>query len=126
MRRMQLLLVAGAVLGTSGALAKPEQKSGKKPAIEPRADQLLRKLSTDLAALKRFEVETRQVLEVVTKEGEKLQGLSASTVHAQRPNKLRADRMGPLGGGIVYYDGKSLSVYGRRDNLYATSPAPYN
>ena len=34
--------------------------------------------------------------------------------------------MGPLGGATVYYDGSTLSVYGKRDNLYATAKVPDN
>jgi hypothetical protein len=63
-------------------------------------------------------------MEVVTRQGQKIQSIAESTVWVQRPNKLRADRMGPLGGATVYYDGSKLSVYGKRDNLYATTRAP--
>jgi hypothetical protein len=42
----------------------------------------------------------------------------------QRPNQLRVDRLGPAGGATVFYDGNTLSIYGKRDNLYATTKAP--
>jgi hypothetical protein len=100
----------------SGAFAGPN--------VDPKADELLHKMSNELATMKAFSVETKQVMEVVTKEGEMLQGIAESTVHLQRPNKLVTDRVGPMGGGKVYYDGKTLTVFGKRDNMYATSPAP--
>jgi hypothetical protein len=81
-------------------------------------------MSDDLAALNSFTFKARSVMEVVTKQGQKIQGLAEQTIAIQRPNKLRADRMGPLGGGTIYYDGKTISIYGKRENLYATSPAP--
>src|SRR5260370_33822985 len=70
-----------------------------------------------------FRFNTDQVMEVVTRQGEKIQSVAESTVWVQRPNKLRADRMGPLGGATVHYDGSKLSIYGKRDNLYATTKA---
>src|ERR1044071_6472183 len=81
-------------------------------------------MSTDLADMTAFRFNTDQVMEVVTRQGQKIQSVAESTVWVQRPNKLRADRMGPLGGATVYYDGSKLSVYGKRDNLYATTRAP--
>jgi hypothetical protein len=74
--------------------------------------------------MKSFRVDSSQVMEVVTKEGEKIQGLAETSVSIQRPNKMRADRMGPQGGGSMYYDGSKFTFYGKRDNLYATADAP--
>lgn len=137
MRPLQALLVAGFVFGANhavihadpgarGAPAAGTPQSNKERAIDPKADALLRKMSTDLNGMKSFTFESSQVMEVVTKDGEKLQGLAESSVAVQRPNKLRVDRMGPFGGGSVYYDGTNFTFYGKRDNLYATAKAPSN
>jgi hypothetical protein len=119
-------VVAGAVLGASALthqIARAQAQDAR--AIDPQADALLRKMSTDLAGLKAFRFQTRQVLELVTKDGEKIQRIAESKVAVQRPNKLRAERTGgPQGVGTLYYDGKTISVHGKRNNLYATSPAP--
>lgn len=130
MRPRQALFVVGAVLG-AGALVRPPaiqadgaKEGAKAGAVDPKADKLLRKMSTELAGMTKFQFDASHVMEVVTKEGEKIQSVAESTVQAQRPNKLRTDRMGPMGGATVYYDGKTISVYGKRDNLYATSKAP--
>lgn len=120
------LFIAGVALAASAsphphvARAQP----GAQCAIEPKADALLRKMSTDLAEMTAFRFNADHVMEVVTRQGQKIQSVAESTVWVQRPNKLRADRMGPLGGATVYYDGSKLSVYGKRDNLYATTKAP--
>ncbi len=118
MRPLQRSLIVGAVLGASWAAADPQAN------IDPKADDLLKRMSTELANTKGFSVDTSQVMEVVTKEGEKIQALAGSTLHVQRPNKLRTERVGPMGGGTLYYDGKTLSVFGKRDNLYASTPVP--
>jgi hypothetical protein len=143
MKAMQGLLVAGLVLGASQLVvradtdasgeakekvdkAEPKKANPKsKPAaVEAKADELLHRMSADVGALKNFRVDSSQVMEVVTKEGEKIQGLAETTLSVKRPNKMHADRMGPLGGGAMYYDGKTFTFYGKRDNLYATADAP--
>ena len=126
MSSRQVLFITGVALAAGGspyphvAQAHPATQC----AVEPKADALLRKMSTDLADMTAFRFNTDQVMEVVTRQGQKIQSVAESTVWVQRPNKLRADRMGPLGGATVYYDGSKLSVYGKRDNLYATTRAP--
>jgi hypothetical protein len=126
MRSRHALFIAGVALAASGsprphvAQAHPAAQC----AFEPKADALLRKMSTDLAEMTAFRFNADHVMEVVTRQGQKIQSVAESTVWVQRPNKLRADRMGPLGGATVYYDGSKLSVYGKRDNLYATTKAP--
>jgi hypothetical protein len=126
MRSRHAWVIAGVALAASASLhpdvarAQPEAQC----AIEPKADALLRKMSTDLAGMKAFRFKTDSVMEVVTRQGEKIQSIAESTISVQRPNKLRVDRMGPLGGATVFYDGNRLTVYGKRDNLYATAQAP--
>ncbi|MBX3158044.1 MAG: DUF2092 domain-containing protein [Deltaproteobacteria bacterium] len=96
----------------------------RNPNVDPQADALLRQMSDELRRMHSFEFDTTQVMEVVTHDGQRIQGLSSSRVSVERPNRLRTDRKGLLGGSSVYYDGRNLTVYGKRDNLYATSPAP--
>jgi len=120
---MKALLAVGVVLGANANAEAPKKNARS---IDSKADELLHKMSADLDALKTFSFESDQVMEVVTKEGEKIQGLAQSSVSVQRPNKLRADRIGPMGGGSIYYDGKNVTFYGKRDNLYATAEAPNN
>jgi len=128
MRPRHALFVTGVALAASApqhplmAQANPATQG----AIDPKADALLRKMSADLAGMKSFRFDAEHVMEVVTKQGEKIHSVAESTVWVQRPNKLRTDRMGPLGGATFYYDGKTVSIYGKRDNLYATAKAPDN
>jgi hypothetical protein len=123
------------VAGATGSviLASAEPKGADKVAttakakpIDPKADALLRAMGQALGDMKSFKFDSESVMEVVTKEGQKIQGLAESSVAIQRPDKLRVDRMGPLGGGSIYYDGKTFTFFGKRDNLYATAPAPDN
>lgn len=134
MRSIEAVLVVGVMFGATASAdvqvegdkpTKPEKKKTAKT-IDPRADELLQKMAKSLADMKSFTFDSEQVMEVVTKEGQKIQGLAETSVAIQRPNKLKVDRMGPLGGGQVYYDGSTFTFYGKRDNLYATADAPNN
>lgn len=110
--------MAGVVLGAAAPV------SADTPDVEPKADALLQRMSSDLAALKTFSVDTQNSTEVVTKEGEKIAMIAGSTVSAERPNKLRTDRAGALADITFYYDGHKVTIWGKRAKLYATTSAP--
>ena len=92
--------------------------------VDPDAIQLLRRSTDYLAGLKQFRVETDTALEVVLTSGQKLQFGHRVAVAIQRPNKMRAERVGELISQIFYYDGKSLSVVLPDDRYHATVAAP--
>jgi hypothetical protein len=109
-----------AVAGCSAARAE----EAKKPKVDPKADELLHKMSNSLAGATTLQFDADHELEVVTKEGQVLQFVAQSRVGAQRPNKARSDRVGPVASGTFYYDGNQIAVYDKRANLYATASAP--
>jgi hypothetical protein len=92
--------------------------------VDPRADTLVHKMSDYLAAMQSFRFVSVSVDEKVTKDGQKVQFVSNSNVAVRRPNRLRSDRLGPESDVIFRYDGKEISVYGKRTGFYATAPAP--
>jgi hypothetical protein len=104
--------------------AIPTYSQGQSAAIEPKADQLLRKMSDYLGGLKQFSVQTENTLEVVLRSGEKIQFDNPAEALIQRPNKLRADRKGDVVDQEFYYDGKTLTLYQKDHNYYATVEAP--
>jgi len=56
--------------------------------------------------------------------GPKIQFLSSAVISVRRPDRLRADVTDDDGERSIIYDGKSLTVYGKTRNLYATVDAP--
>jgi hypothetical protein len=97
---------------------------GQSAAIEPKADQLLRKMSNYLAGLEQFSVQTENTLEMVLRTGEKIQYDNPAEGLFRRPNKLRADRKGDLVNQEFYYNGKTFTLYDKDRNFYATIEAP--
>jgi hypothetical protein len=104
--------------------AAPQASWAQPAGIDPQATRLLRASTDFLAAQKRFHVETRSSLEIVLTSGQKIQFDHVARQSVQRPNKLRADRVGDLVEQSFYYDGKSLTLFNPGDKVYATVVAP--
>jgi hypothetical protein len=92
--------------------------------VDAQARQLLETSTRYLASQKRFTVDTQSTIEVVLHSGQKIQFDHSVTLAVQRPNKLRARRIGDLIDQHFYYDGKSLTLHIPDDDYYATLPAP--
>ena len=116
-----------AVLGLVSTDRPPARADTAKPAaakVDDKADQLLRKMSAELQGMKSVQFDAEHTMEVVTKDGEKLQFIATSRVALERPNKLRSDRTGPIAYLTFYYDGSNVTLYGKKLNLYASEKAP--
>lgn len=102
----------------------PEVGHGQAKGVDPQADKLLRRMSDYLAGRQQFSLKAESTLEAVLTSGQKLQYDSPSTLMVSRPNKLRAHRKGDLANQEFFYDGKTLTLFNPRENLYATTAAP--
>jgi hypothetical protein len=102
----------------------PTYSHGQSAAIDPKADQLLRKMSDYLTGLEQFSFQTESTLEVILRSGEKIQYDSPADALVWRPNKLRADRRGDIVNQEFYYDGKTLTLYSPDQKSYATVNVP--
>lgn len=96
------------------------------PAVDPAAMQLLRRMTDYLGSLQQFSLDTQNTFEEVLESGQKIQFDVSASVVVQRPNKLRAERKGDLVSQVVFYDGKTLTIYNPADNYYAVAAAPDN
>lgn len=123
------LSIVGATVGIVVAVVavhgfEPAYGQVVKPDVDPKADALLRKMSSTLGNTATLTFDASHVLEVVTNDGEKLQFLAQSKVAMERPNKLRSDRVGAVADLTVRYDGNHLSIFGKKTKLYAQAEAP--
>ncbi len=92
--------------------------------VDPQAEKLLRRMSDYLASRQQFSLKAESTLEAVLTSGQKIQFDSPATLEVSRPNKLRAHRKGDIVNQEFFYDGKTLTLYSPRENLYATTAAP--
>jgi hypothetical protein len=118
---LPLVMIAWALVLVTGS---PAYSQGQFSAVEPKASQLLRKMSDYLGGLEQFSVQTENGLDVILRSGQKIQFNTPAECSIQRPDKLRADRKGDIVNQEFYYDGKTLTLYNPDQKYYATVDAP--
>ena len=102
----------------------PQTGHAQPAGIDPQAEKLLRRMSDYLAGRQQFTLKAEVTLEVVLTSGQKIQFDSPATLGLSRPNKLHAHRKSDLANQEFFYDGKTLTLYNPKENLYATTAAP--
>ena len=93
-------------------------------ADEANAKSLLKAMSDYLAAQKAMSFDYDSNLEIVSTQQQKIGLASSGTVTLNRPDKLRATRMGGFANIEMVFDGKTLTLLGKNANLYAQIEAP--
>jgi hypothetical protein len=86
--------------------------------MDPEADQILKSMSSYLAATRAFSMNAEVAIEVVMRDGQKLQLMSSETLLVQRPASFRIHVKGMVADAEFVFDGKTLTLYGRKPNVY--------
>jgi hypothetical protein len=119
-----LLLASVVILSVAGAVqAAPTPAPGVR-FVDHRADALLKRMSDTLRKHRRFSVVIDEASDVAVKAGRNVHFETTSTITVERPNKLRMDRRGDLVDASLLYDGKTVTLWSRRTNFFATTPVP--
>lgn len=87
------------------------------------AKSQLKAMSDYMAAQKAFSFDYDTYLEVVSKQNQKLGLASSGTMTVNRPDKIRATRMGGFANVEFVFDGKTLTMLGKNANSYAQAAA---
>ena len=119
-RRIVLAVALATVVLAGWSQAGAAQPEG----IDPQAEKLLRRMSDYLASRQQFSLKSESTLEAVLTSGQKLHYDSPATLVVSRPNKLWGHRRGDLANQEFFYNGKTLTLYNPKENLYATTAAP--
>ena len=98
--------------------------TGQAEATGDDAGQILKSMSDYLAAQKTISATFDSDIEVITPEVQKIQFTSSGTLLLHRPNELRATRTGGYADVEMFFDGKTLAVYGKNINGYTQLDAP--
>lgn len=93
-------------------------------AIDPEATRILQAMSAYLANTQSFSVNADIDFEIIVKDGQKLQLSSYASVIAQRPNQFYIQRQGMVADAAFIFDGETLTLHGKRNNVYAQLNAP--
>ena len=110
------------VLAFVSLVPAPAQAQGT--GVEPEAARILKRMTDYVGGLQQFGLDTANTVEVVLQSGQKIQFTSAARTTVQRPNKLRAERVGDVISQSFHYDGRTLTLSNPDDRYYATVPAP--
>lgn len=93
-------------------------------ATEEDAKKILKSMSDYLASQTSFSLTFDSAVEVITPAMEKIQFTSSGDVTMARPSSLHASRKGGYADVEMFFDGKTVTVYGKNLNGYAEVDAP--
>lgn len=115
------LLLLGLVIpfSLSGMMANAQQPDP----VAADADQVLRQMSDYLGSLQQFTFRADNTADIVLSSGQKLQIAAAVDVSVRRPDRFHVTRKGDNVDQELFYDGKTLTLFGKELNVYATLDA---
>ena len=85
---------------------------------------ILKAMSDYVSSQKTIELTFDSDIEVITPQLEKIQFTNSGEALLSRPDKLRAHRVGGYVDVALFFDGKTVTVYGKHINGYAQFDAP--
>lgn len=91
---------------------------------EDDAKRILREMSAYVGSQKAIALSFDSSIEIITPQLEKIQFTNSGEALLQRPNRLSAHRRGGYADVHMYFDGNSVSIYGKHVNKYARFDAP--
>lgn len=119
------IAVAVALLAVSAtSLAQQPSAGTAAPEVEPAAMEALDRMGAYLRTLNTFEVRSQTATDEVLESGQKLQLEAAMHLRVRRPDRLWAEVDSDRKTRELFYDGKTFTIYGPRNKLYASVPAP--
>ncbi|MBF6023138.1 DUF2092 domain-containing protein [Lysobacter niastensis] len=118
------LALCAALLAAPAVHAQDASASTSTATVEPKALAALDAMGKYLRSLKTFTVHGDSTLDLVMEDGEKLQFPGTVDYKVRTPNGLHMDIKTDRKERQLFYDGKSLTVYGSKNNYYATVDAP--
>jgi hypothetical protein len=92
--------------------------------VDPRADELVRKMSELLASSKAFALEAEEVYDEVPDDVPRTQLTNRRHVAVRRPDRAVGDAAGDAVNRSFWYDGKTLSLLNKEQNVYTTASVP--
>jgi hypothetical protein len=94
------------------------------PAIDPKADTVLKQMSDFMDSVDQFSFHAENATDELQTSGQKLQFSKSVDVFVKRPDRLRANARGDFADREFYYNGKTITLFGKDVNYYASLKAP--
>lgn len=97
---------------------------GQPQAQENDAKAILKAMSDYVGSQKTIQLTFDSDIEIITPQLEKIQFTNSGEAVVDRPDKLHAHRVGGYADVEMFFDGKTVSIYGKHLNGYAQFEAP--
>ncbi len=102
----------------------PNVNADDSSVIDAKADKVLRQMSEYLNSLEQFTFHAENTEDEILSTGQKLQRGRTVNLSVRRPDRFMADVKGDVRNQQLFYDGKTITLYGKNVNFYATIDAP--
>lgn len=106
------------------ALLTLSTSAADEKSIDPRADQLIKRMGDYLGQAKFFSVNAEIWQDIQLASGQQIQAGRTLKLQVRRPNRLRAEVNSPRRNRELVYDGSSITLLNRGQNFYGTIRAP--
>jgi hypothetical protein len=123
LRKIMALSMFAVSFAAPGVYAQTAPAATAQPAenpVDPGAIQALKDMGAHLQTLKRFHVSTKLAGERVLADGQKLMHSATADLDVERPNKLRARMFSARAERVLFYDGKTVTLYTLAQKSYST------
>ena len=121
LRGLALAIVVGSLAAVG---ASSPTGADANSAIEPPADKLLKRMGDYLAQAQWFSVTAEVWQDIDLPRGQRVQAGSALELQVRRPDHFHAEVRSTRRNRGLFYDGKSITLLNRMQNLYGSIPAP--
>jgi hypothetical protein len=120
--KLRVGFVASLLAALAGVASGQPAADGS--AVDPDAIAALERMGGYLRSVKVFRVQARVTRDLVLDNGLLAESESRVDVLAQLPSHLRVDTSSAEKERMFFYDGKTFTIYGKRNQYYASVPAP--
>jgi len=101
-------------------LTLPVSAAGQKNALDPRADELVKRMGDYLGHAKFFSVSAEVWQDIQLSSGQRIQAGRTIELQVRRPNRLRAEVHSARRDRELVYDGSAITLLNRAQNFYGT------
>jgi hypothetical protein len=114
------LAVASAAWALSGFMALSVSAADGKPAVDARADELIKRMGDYLGQAQFFSVSAEVWQDIQLASGQRVQAGRTIELQVRRPNRLRAEVRSTRRNRELVCDGNSVTLLNRAQNFYGT------
>ena len=116
-RKLRPAFAAAALVGL---MALSVSAADQKAALDPRADELLKRMGDYLGHAEFFSVSAEVWQDIQLSSGQRIQAGRTMELQVHRPNRLRAEVHSTRRNRELVYDGSSITLLNRAQNFYGT------